>query len=58
MAQTFDFGIKGFKRLLKQNTNLSRADKNKAVKAYKQRITQRILELKEQIEKERLDNGK
>lgn len=43
-------GIKGFKRLLKENKNLTKAQKNAAVRAYKARINERLLELKKQIE--------
>lgn len=52
MAQTFDFGIQGFKRLLKENNNLTKAEKNKAIKAYKKRITERLMEIKEQYDKQ------
>lgn len=48
----YDMGIQGFKRLLKENTHLSRADKNKAVKAYKARITDRLAELKKGLDKD------
>ena len=49
--RTLDMGIKGFKRLLKENKNLTKAQKNAAVRAYKARITERLLELKEQMDK-------
>lgn len=60
--RTFDFGIKEFKRLLKQNPNLTRSDRNKAVKAYKARIKERMQLLAEGINKkqgivEAIDNG-
>ena len=41
----YDVGISGFKRLLKENTNLTRAEKNKAIKIYKQRVKERLLEV-------------
>jgi len=56
-AHPFDFGIKGFKKLLKENKTLTRAEKNKAVRLYKQRINERLLEIKEALDTERIDNG-
>lgn len=57
----FNVGIKAFKRLLKESS-LSKSDKNKAVKMYKQRIAARMIEVKRQfdeaIEKERLSESK
>ena len=44
----FNVGIQGFKRLLKQNTNLTKAEKNKAVRIYKQRVTERLQEVAQQ----------
>lgn len=55
MATTYNLGIQGFKRLLEQNTNLTRAEKNKAVRVYKDRIRERLLEIKQGLDKERLD---
>lgn len=47
----FNVGIKEFKRLLKQNNNLTKQQKNKAVRSYKDRIKTRMLEIKEQFDK-------
>lgn len=45
----FNVGIKSFKRLLSES-NLSKSDRNKAVKIYKQRIADRMIEVKKQID--------
>jgi len=50
--QPFDFGIKGFKRLLKENKSLTSHEKNRAVRLYKQRINERLREIKETLDKE------
>lgn len=55
----YNFGIQEFKRLLKENNNLSKSDKNKAIKMYKKRISDRLLEIKKQLDeaqKERINN--
>ena len=52
MATTYNLGIQGFKRLLEQNTNLTRAEKNKAVRVYKDRIRERLLEIKQGLDKD------
>lgn len=49
MKAPYDMGIKQFKRLLKKNNNLKRSDKNKAVRIYKDRITERLKEVVEQM---------
>lgn len=54
----FDMGIKGFKKLLKQNTTLNRADKHRAVVAYKARIAERLQEVADQFEKGVDNDGK
>lgn len=57
MNKPFDMGINAFKEMLKQ-TKLSKAQKNKAVKAYKARVTERLLEIKSKLEeKDVLDNN-
>lgn len=48
---SYNFGIQGFKRLLKENKNLTKAEKNAAVRAYKQRITERLLDLQKAVDK-------
>lgn len=47
----FNIGIKEFKRLLKENKQLSDSEKHKAIKIYKQRAYGRIEQLKEQYSK-------
>jgi len=54
----FDMGIKKFKRLLDENPNLSKADKNKAIKAYKQRVYERVDEIKEKFKGIHIDGSK
>ena len=51
MQKPFDVGIKGFKRLLKDNKNLSKSQKNAAVRAYKARITERLREVATEYQK-------
>jgi len=46
-----DFGIKEFKRLLAQNPHLTKSQKNKAVKLYKERAYERFNAIREQYEK-------
>lgn len=40
-----DMGINGFKRLLKENKNLTKSQRNQAVKAYRARVHERLLEI-------------
>lgn len=46
-----NFGIKEFKRLLDQNPNLTKSQKHKAVKLYKERAYERFNAIREQYEK-------
>ncbi len=52
----YNMGIQAFKRLLKENPNLTKHQINQSVKAYKDRINTRMLEIAEQFEKG-IDNG-
>ena len=47
MTKPFNMGINAFKKMLKE-TALSKSDRNKAVKAYKDRITERLKEITKQ----------
>lgn len=45
MSKTFNLGIQGFKRMLKQNPNLSKSDRNKAIRIYKNRLAKRLKDI-------------
>ena len=46
--QPFDFGIKELKRVL-DRMDMSKADKNKTIRMYKERLYQRVEEVKEKM---------
>lgn len=45
----YNMGIKEFKRFL-SNTQLSKSDKNKAIRTYKQRIAERLVKVAAQFQ--------
>ena len=47
----FDFGIKELKRVL-DRMGMPKAEKNKTIRIYKERLYQRVEEVKEKMEKE------
>ncbi len=56
MSKPYNAGISEFKRLLKQNPNLTKSEKNRAVLAYKKRVKERMTEILKDFN-ERVDNG-
>lgn len=52
----FDFGIKELKRVLSK-MDMPKSEKNKTIKLYKQRLYQRVEEVKEKMEDKLLDGG-
>lgn len=54
--QPFDFGIKELKRVL-DRMGLTKAEKNKTIKMYKERLYERVEEVKEKMEKVGLQNA-
>ena len=56
LTPPFDAGINEFKRLLK-TTALSKKDRNKAVKEYKERVYNQVNEIKEKINERRAKEG-
>ena len=48
--QPFDFGIKEFKRVL-DRMGMPKAEKNRTIKMYKERLYARVEEVKEKMEK-------
>ena len=54
--QPFDFGIKKFKRQLRE-AGASRSYVNRAAKLYKEKVYERVAEVKAKMEKEMLLNA-
>ena len=52
----FDFGIKEFKRVL-DRMDMPKAEKNKTIKMYKERLYERVEEVKEKMEKVGIQNA-
>lgn len=46
----FDMGVREFKKAIRANPNLSKGDKNKAIKVYKDRVYERVDLIKERYE--------
>ena len=52
--EPFDFGIKELKRVL-DRMGMSKTEKNKTIKLYKERLYTRVTEVQEKMEKELLE---
>ena len=53
----FDMGIKDFKRMVRSNPNLSKGEKSQAIKAYKERVYERVAEIKEKFNEVKVLEG-
>ena len=53
----FDMGIKDFKRMVRSNPNLTKGEKNQAIKAYKERVYERVEEIKKKFNEVKVLEG-
>ena len=53
----FDMGIKEFKKMVRSNPNLTKGEKNQAIKAYKERVYERVAEIKEKFNEVKVLEG-
>ena len=53
----FNMGIKEFKRMVRSNPNLTKSEKNQAIKAYKERVYERVEEIKKKFNEVKVLEG-